>query len=310
MTRFILRRFLFMVISLWVIITATFFLMQAIPGGPFTSEKAVPDAIKKSLEAHYGLDKPVFLQYVDYLKSVATWDLGPSFKQKSETVNDIINRSFPKSLVLGLEALFLSVGMGVLFGVIAALYHNKWQDHSAMVMAVVGISVPSFIMATFLQYVFAIQLGWLPIGKWGTIQQSILPAISLAALPTAFIARLTRSNMIEVMHQDYIKTARAKGLRDNVVVVKHAIRNAILPVITYLGPLSAGVFTGSFIIEHIFAIPGLGKQFVLSITNRDYTLIMGTAVFYSILLLITVFIVDILYGLIDPRIKIAGGKKS
>ncbi|NDI33488.1 ABC transporter permease [Chengkuizengella sediminis] len=308
MTRFLLRRLIFVLISLWIIISATFFLMRAVPGGPFSAEKKVPVEILKTLEAHYGLDKPLVIQYFDYVKSVVTWDLGPSFRYKAETVNDIINRTFKISLVLGLEALFLSIALGLFFGVLAALYHNKFQDYSAMVIAVIGMSVPSFILAVFLQYVFAIQLDIFPAGRFETPLHHVLPALSLSALPIAFIARLTRSNMLEVLQQDYIKTARAKGLKESMVLIKHAIRNAILPVVTYLGPLTAGILTGSFVVENIYGIPGLGTQFVQSITNRDYTVIMGTTVFYSIILVLMVFVVDMLYGIIDPRINITGGE--
>ncbi|MDP5273347.1 ABC transporter permease [Chengkuizengella axinellae] len=306
MTRFLLRRLFFVLISLWVIISATFFLMKAVPGGPFSAEKKVPDEILKSLEAHYGLDKPLAVQYYDYLKSVVTWDLGPSFRYDAETVNQIINRTFKISLVLGLEALLLSIALGLFFGVMAALYHNKFQDYSSMVLAVIGMSVPSFILAVFLQYIFAIKFDIFPAGRFESPLHHVLPALSLAALPTAFIARLTRSNMLEVLQQDYIKTARAKGIKENAVMIKHAIRNAILPVVTYLGPLTAGILTGSFVVENIYGIPGLGTQFVQSITNRDYTVIMGTTVFYSIILVFMIFVVDMLYGVIDPRINITG----
>jgi oligopeptide transport system permease protein len=299
-----------MLLSLFIIITATFILMKAVPGDPFNQEKDIPPEIYKSMMAHYGLDKPVHIQYFNYLKAVATWELGPSFKYKTQTVNDIINSGFPVSLVLGLEALLLALGLGVLLGVIAALRHNKWQDYSSMVMAVIGISVPSFILASFFQYIFAMKLGWFPVARWGTFAHTILPVLSLAALPIAFIARLTRSNMLEVLQQDYIKTAKAKGLKGSVVTIRHAIRNALLPVVTYLGPLTAGILTGSFVVEKIFGIPGLGFQFVTSISNRDYTVIMGTTVFYSMILLVMVLLVDIAYGLIDPRIKLASGKEQ
>jgi len=308
MKRYILKRFLANVLALWVIITITFFLMKAIPGDPFTEEKALPKEILESLYEHYKLNDPWYIQYGNYLKSILTWNLGPSFKYKSRTVNDIINSGFPISAILGLEAMVIAISMGVLLGTIAALKQNRWQDYGAMVIAVTGISVPSFVMAAFLQYLLAIKLDLFPVARWGTIQQSILPAISLAALPTAFIARLTRANMIEVLSMDYIKTARSKGLGDWVVVMKHGLRNAALPVVTYLGMLTANILTGSFIIEKIFGIPGLGQWFINSITNRDYTVIMGLTVFYSIILLVAIFLVDIAYGWIDPRIKLEKDK--
>lgn len=275
MVKYIGRRLLYILLSLWLIITATFFLMRLAPGNPFTSEKQLPPEIKANLLAHYGLDQPWYTQYGDYLLKVLQWDFGPSFKYKSQTVNDLINTGFPVSLVLGLEAIFLALAFGVILGVIAALKHNRWQDYTAMIIAVAGISVPSFIMATVLQYVLAIKFGIFPVARWGTFMHTVLPAIALASTPTAFIARLTRSSMLEVLSNDYIKTAKAKGLSEFMITVKHTLRNALLPVVSYMGPLSAGVITGSFVIERIFGIPGLGSHFVVSIGNRDYTVIMG-----------------------------------
>ncbi|WP_313800662.1 ABC transporter permease [Cytobacillus sp.] len=310
MAKYIGKRLLYMLISLWLIITATFFFMRIAPGNPFTSEKQLPPEIEANLNAHYGLDKPWYAQYGDYLLKVVKWDFGPSFKYKSQTVNDLISEGFPVSFILGMEAIFLAVAIGLILGIIAALKHNKWQDYTAMIIAVAGISVPSFIMATFLQYFLAIKMGVFPVARFETFMHTVLPALALASTPMAFIARLTRSSMLEVMSNDYIKTAKAKGLSRGVITVKHAIRNALLPVVTYMGPLTAGILTGSFVIERIFGIPGLGAHFVTSITNRDYTVIMGVTVFYSIILLASILLVDIAYGIIDPRIKLAGGKKG
>ncbi|WP_349410256.1 ABC transporter permease [Pseudalkalibacillus sp. SCS-8] len=310
MFRYILKRLGFMVISLLVIITATFFLMKAAPGGPFTAEKEIPPAIKKSLNAHYGLDQPWYVQYTDYIVAIAQWDFGPSFKYKGQSVNDIISDGFPISFILGMESIFLAVAIGILLGVIAALKHNQWQDYGAMVIAVLGISVPSFIIATVLQYFLAIKAGWFPVARWEGFMYTVLPAVALASTPLAFIARLTRSSMLEVLSSDYIKTAKAKGIKKNVIIVKHAIRNALMPVVSFMGPLVAAILTGSFIIEKIFGIPGLGQHFVTSITNRDYTVIMGVTVFYSVLLLVSILIVDIIYGFIDPRIKLTAGKED
>ncbi|MCB1180999.1 MAG: ABC transporter permease [Chlamydiia bacterium] len=304
MTRYIIKRLLATFLSLWVVITVTFFLMKAIPGDPFTQEKALPQEILNSLYEHYKLNDPWYIQYFNYLKSIITWNLGPSFKYKARTVNEIIRNGFPISAILGFEALLIALGCGITLGTISAIRQHKWQDYGAMVLAVLGISVPSFIMAAFLQFIFAIKLDLLPVARWGTFEQSILPAISLAALPTAFIARLTRANMIEVLRMDYIKTARSKGISETKVIMHHTLRNALLPVVTYLGTLTANILTGSFIIEKIFGIPGLGQWFINSITNRDYTVIMGITVFYSILLLIAILAVDIIYGWIDPRIKL------
>ncbi|HWJ80249.1 MAG TPA: ABC transporter permease [Niallia sp.] len=305
MIKYLIRRLVFMVLSLWLIITITFFLMRIAPGNPFTSDKKIPPVIEANLHAHYGLDQPWYVQYGEYLLKVVQWDFGPSFKYKSQTVNELINDGFPVSFVLGVEAILISLAIGVILGVIAALRHNKWQDYFAMIVAVLGISVPSFIMAAFLQYIFAVKLGIFPVARWGTFMHIVLPALALAASPTAFIARLTRSSMLEVLSNDYIKAARAKGISGFKITVKHTIRNAILPVVSYMGPLSAGIVTGSFVIEKLFGIPGLGSQFIKSINNRDYTVIMGVTVFYSVILIVSVLLVDILYGLIDPRMKLS-----
>lgn len=283
--------------------------MHAAPGGPFSSERKLTPEIEQQMNETYGLDKPLFIQYTDYLVNITKLDFGPSFKYVGQSVNDIITRSFPYSLILGLEAILIALSVGILLGVIAAIRHNKFADYTAMIIAVLGISVPSFIMATALQYVFSMKLGLLPTARFDTFWHTILPAIALATTPLAFIARLMRTSMLDVLNSDYIKTAKAKGLSDRIVTYKHALRNAIMPVVSYLGPLVVSILTGSFVIEKIFAIPGLGNEFVVSVTNRDYTVIMGTTVFFSILLLVSILVVDFIYGLIDPRIKI-GSKGS
>ncbi|MCB1068335.1 MAG: ABC transporter permease [Simkania sp.] len=303
-SRFIIRKVFFLALSLFLVASFTFFLMQAAPGDPFLQEQAIPEEIMKSMYKHYGLDQPWYVQYVRYLKGLITWNLGPSFKYEGRTVNDIIQEGFPVSFILGLEAIFISIFTGILLGTLAAIRRGRWQDHLCMILAVVGISVPNFIMATFLQFIFSMKLDILPVARWGSFAHTILPALSLAALPTAFIARLTRANMVEVLEQDYVQTARSKGLSEMGVVFKHVLKNSLLPVITYIGPLTSAIITGSFIVERIFGIPGLGGWFVTSITNRDYTVIMGVTIFYSALLMISVFIVDILYKIIDPRIQI------
>ena len=304
MLRYLLRRVVFIFISLFFIITITFLLMKAAPGGPFASERRLPPKLEEQMNEAYGLNDPIHVQYFDYLGRIIKWDFGPSFKYVGQSVNDIINRSFSYSLILGLESIFIAVAFGLLLGVIAALYHNKFPDYFAMVIAVLGISVPSFILATILQYIFALKLQVLPIAKFDSFQHTILPAVALAATPLAFIARLVRSSMIDVLNSDYIKTAKAKGLSKRVTIYRHGIRNAVLPVVSYLGPLVITILTGSFIIETIFAIPGLGNEFVTSVTNRDYTVIMGTTVFYSAFLIVMLFLVDIAYGILDPRIKL------
>jgi len=301
--RYCFERFAFNLISLWVIVTLTFFLMRAIPGDPFTQEKALPPEIVQSLRDHYHLDEPLLKQYGHYLMRILHGDLGPSFKYKNRSVNEIIRSGFPISCLLGLEAACLALIFGIALGTLSALKHHKWQDYLAMLLAVMGISVPSFILATCLQYIFAIKLDLLPVARWGTWQQSILPAVSLAALPTAFIARLIRTNLLEVLNKDYIKLAKAKGLSQRLIIWKHALRNAVLPVITYLGFLAVNILTGSFVIEKIFGIPGLGQWFVNSVTNRDYTVIMGLTIFYGLILLTMSFITDVIYAQLDPRMR-------
>lgn len=304
MTRYLLKRFFFSLLSLWAIVTITFFLMKAIPGDPFTQEKALPKEVLDALYEHYKLNDPLIVQYGNYLKALLHGDLGPSFKYKTRTVNQIIQSGFPISATLGLEALFLALFGGVLLGTIAATHQQSAIDRLCMLFAALGVSIPSFILAAFLQYLFAIQLDLLPVARWGTFEQSILPAVSLSALPMAAIARLTRASMIEVLRQEYIKTARAKGLAEWRVVLFHAWRNGLLPVVTYLGLLLANILTGSFIIEKIFGIPGLGGWFINSITNRDYTVIMGITIFYSTLLISILFLIDLLYCWMDPRIRL------
>jgi oligopeptide transport system permease protein len=304
MIKFLGKKAAILFLSLFIVTTLTFFLMHAIPGDPFVQDKAIPEEILKALHKHYGLDQPLYVQFGKYLQGVLHFELGPSFKYEGRMVNDIIADGFPVSFYLGMEALFIAVFGGIVLGSIAALNHLRWQDHLTMVIAVIGISVPSFILASFMQYILAMKLELLPVARWGDFSQTIMPAISLAALPMAFIARLTRANMVEVMQQDYIQTAKSKGLNSFQIIFRHVTRNALLPVVTYLGPLTASILTGSFAIEKIFGIPGLGQWFVTSITNRDYTVIMGTTIFYSAILMLSVFIVDLLYCFIDPRIKI------
>ncbi len=292
-----------MLLSFWVVVTVTFVLMKAVPGDPFHEDHRLPVEIQQALRAHYGLDEPWFQQYGRYLKAIVNGDLGHSLRYKDQTVSGIIKQSFPVSALLGLEALLLSISFGIALGALAAVYQDGWQDRLGMVVVVLGVSVPSFILATLLQYLFGLKLGWLPVARWGSFAHTILPAIALASLSTAFIARLTRASMIEVLCQDYIKTAKAKGLSRFQIIWKHALRNALLPVITYLGQLTANILIGSFVIEKIFGIPGLGQWFVSSIGNRDYPMIMGITIFFSVLLIGTTFVVDLLYSVIDPRIR-------
>lgn len=309
LVRYIFKRMVTMLITLWVIITLTFLLMHIIPGGPFSSEKELPEAILKNLNERYNLDRPLWKQYLGYLGQLVRWDLGPSLKYESMTVNDIITEGFPVSAALGGTALCISLVFGISAGIISAVNQYKWQDYLFMILAALGFSVPSFILASGLIFVFSYQLHWLPAAMWGRPEQVIMPSLALSALPAAFIARMVRSTMLEVLAQDYIQTARAKGLSSRAVIFRHALKNALPPVFTYLGPLTAQILTGSFVVEKIFAIPGMGRQFITSITNRDYTTIMGVTVFYSLILLLANFIVDITYAYLDPRIKVSGEKE-
>lgn len=283
--------------------------MHAIPGNPFAKEGRMPQGVYENLQRHYNLDKPYVVQYWLYLKSLARLDLGPSMKSSTLTVNDYIRKGFPVSAHLGLQALLTSLAFGLVLGVVAALRHNRWADHFSMILAIIGISVPSFVLATVLQNYAAVQWKLLPVATWKSWWHTILPTISLAAMPTAFIARLMRSSMLEVLNQDYIKTAKAKGLSASIIIIKHAIRNAILPIVTVLGIIVTNLLTGSFIIEKIFGIPGMGEMFVKSISNRDYPVILGSTIFYSTVLTILTLVVDIAYKFIDPRIKVTGGSE-
>lgn len=304
MYSFILRKVFVLFLSLFLISSLTFFLMKGVPGSPFVDEQGISEEILQSLNRHYGLDKPWYVQYGKYIKGLITCDLGPSLRYEGTTVFGIIKEGFHVSFLLGIQALLISLFLGILIGTFAATHRGKWQDHLCTLLSIIGISAPGFIIATILQFVFAMKLDLFPIARWGSFSHTLLPSFSLAAFPIAFIARLTRSKMIEELGQDYVQTARSKGLSEKKVIFKHVLKNSLLPVITYLGPLSSSVLTGSFIIEKIFGIPGLGGWLVKSIANRDYTLIMGITLFYSSILLIIVFLVDIAYTWVDPRIRI------
>lgn len=309
MAAYLIRRLLLSLLTLWVIITLTFVLMHAIPGDPFISEARISPQALDNLRRFYRLDQPLSVQYVRYLSNLVRGDLGRSIRSEVRDINRIVADGLPVSALLGFEALLLAVVGGVSLGVLAALGHNRFLDHLSIGLAIVGISVPSFILATLLIAVFAVRLGLLPVATWGTWQHTVMPAVSLALAPLAYLARLTRSSMLEELSQDYVKAAVARGLPRLRVVLGYALRNALLPVITVLGPISAGVLTGSFIIENIFGIPGLGKIFVLSISDRDYPLILSGAVIYSGMLLLANFLVDVAYSVVDPRIRVLGGTR-
>ncbi len=304
MPKYILKRFLMMIVTILVIASLTFVLMHSIPGSPFNEERTTNETIQKNLEKFYKLDEPLYVQYFYYLKSIVTFDFGPSIKKPNETVNDLLARGFPISFELGITTILVALISGIILGTLAALRHNGVLDYAAMTFAVIGISIPNFVLATLLIQQLAVNLEWLPAATWSSPRHMVLPTLALATGPMAIIARLTRSSMLEVLTQDYIKMARAKGLSPTRIVVRHALRNALMPVVTIMGTMLAGILTGTFVIERIFAIPGMGKYFVESINNRDYPVIMGTTVFYSAFLVFMLFLVDIVYGVLDPRIKL------
>ncbi|MFD1036843.1 ABC transporter permease [Virgibacillus byunsanensis] len=304
MLQYILKRLLIMVVTLWIIVTLTFVLMVTIPGSPLNEERGTNETVQRNLEAHYNLDEPYHVQYLLYLKSIATFEFGPSIKQPTQTVNDLLGRGFPISFELGIITIIFAVVSGIILGIVAALRHNGVIDYMAMSFAVLGISIPNFVLATLLIQQLAVNTGIFPVATWSSPAHMVLPVLALATGPMAIIARLTRSTMIEVLTQDYIKMARAKGLSPWKIVFKHALKNALMPVVTIMGTLLAGILTGTFVIEKIFAIPGMGQYFVESINQRDYPVIMGTTVFYSAFLIFMLFLVDIAYGILDPRIKV------
>ena len=318
--KFLVKRIAMGLVTLWLVITITFFLIHMLPGDPFQSEKAIPPKVKENLMAKYHLDRPLGEQYVEYLKNIAKGDLGASMKVRGRTVNDVINQSFLTSADLGARSIIFALVLGIPLGIIAALKRGKYQDRLAMIVAIIGISVPSFVLAGLMQKYFVdihngflIDNGFLPeffrirLSGWDSPEKKILPVVALGLYTVALIARLLRDKMIEVMGQDYIRLAVAKGVKPKNIVFKHALRNAILPIITIMGPTIAAVLTGSFVIEKMFSIPGLGKYFVDSINDRDYTMVLGVTVFYAIFLIIMMILVDIVYVLVDPKIKLGKG---
>lgn len=304
MARYITKRIAYGIMTLFIVMALTFFLMQLIPGGPFLSEKAKSAATMQALEEKYGLDKPVTVQFKNYVVKILQGDLGLSTKQRGRTVKDIIFTCFPVSAKLGFFAILAAVLIGIPLGSVAALNRGKWLDNVIIVFSTMGIAIPGFITSAVLMYFLGVKLNWLPTNGLNSWRHYIMPVISLSLYPTAYIARLMRSGILDVLGQDYMTTARAKGVSEAKRLFKHAMRNAILPVVTYLGPAIAGIFCGSFIVEKIFTIPGLGNSFISSIVNRDYPLVMGTTIFYASFLIVMNILVDIVYKLIDPRIKL------
>lgn len=301
---YILKRILLALVTLWLVATITFVLMNLVPGGPFLGEKAPSEATLRALNEKYGLDQPLTVQYKNYMVRLLKGDMGPSIKMRGRTVNQIIDSGFKVSARVGGLAVLVAVLVGVPLGSIAALNRGKWIDNVIIVLSTCGIAVPSFVVSTVLMMIFSVWLGLLPTYGLSSPLHYIMPVLALSFYPASYITRLMRSSMLEVLGQDYMRTARAKGVSQFVMLFKHALRNAILPVVTYMGPLLAYTLTGSFIVEKIFTIPGLGSDFISSITNRDYTLIMGTTIFLAALIIAMNLMVDIAYKLIDPRIKL------
>jgi oligopeptide transport system permease protein len=301
--KFFARRLLLTVLTLWVVFTISFFLMRFVPGGPFSGEKKVPEFIKRNIEKRYHMDRPLYVQYGEQLWNTICLDFGPSYKLEDFTVNQILAEGFPVSASLGIFSLFFALIFGLTAGVMSAVRRNTIFDYSLMTVATIGIAIPNFVLASLCVVVFVFWLNLLPAGGWGTLKQIILPALCLSAPFAAYVARLTRAGVLEVLNLDYVRTAHAKGLSPRTVVVKHVMRGAILPVVTYLGPATAGILTGSLVLERIFNIAGLGTHFVDAATQRDYTLAMGLVMAYTFLLCIMNLLVDISYALIDPRVK-------
>ncbi len=310
MKRYLVKRIGYMLVTLFVIVTITFFLMQLLPGTPFTNPEKLTDQQMTILNAKYGLDQPVGIQYIRYLGNLVQGDLGYSFQHEGRTVSSMISDRIGPSAFIGLQALVFGAIIGLVLGIISALKHNSIFDYGSVSIAVIGMSIPSFVFAALLQYYVGVKLEWLPVALWEGYSSTILPSFALSVTVTATVARFIRSEMLEVLGQDYVITARAKGMTENQVIIKHVIRNALIPVVTMLGPLAVSIMTGTLVIEKIFSVPGLGEQFTLSILVLDYSVIMGITIFYSALFIFVVFLVDIIYGFLDPRITYKEGESA
>lgn len=303
MLRFAFRRFLQTIPVMLCIITVTFFMVRFAPGGPFTGEKAIAPEILRNLEAHYGLDQPLWRQYVNYLGNLARGDLGPSLKYSSRTVTEIIGEKLPVSLELGAWALLVALALGLPLGVIAAVRRNTWLDYLCSSVGMLGICVPTFVLGPLLALVFGIHLQWFNVSNWYEPGDRVLPALTLGFVYAAYLMRLTRGGMLEVLGQDFIRTARAKGASETRIILRHALRGGLLPVVSFLGPAIAGILTGSFVIETIFQIPGLGREFVNSAFSRDYTLVLGTVILYAALIVALNLVADIVQVWLNPKLK-------
>ena len=305
MTRHLARRLAIGVPTLFIIITLSFYMMRLAPGGPFDQERPIPPEILRNIERAYHLDEPLWQQYFRYLGGILQGDFGPSYRTKDFTVGQLLVEGAPASFKVGGLAVLLATVLGLVAGIVAALRHNSWADYSVMGLAMVGIAIPSFVMAPLLTLIFGVHLGWLPVGGWGggALPFLILPVVSLALPQVAQVARLSRGAMIEQLNANYVRTARAKGLREWLVLLRHALPGALLPVVSYLGPMTAALVTGSVVIETIFSIPGIGRYFVQAALNRDYTVVMGVVIVYACLIIVLNLLVDLVYGLLDPKVR-------
>ncbi|MCP3031983.1 ABC transporter permease [Halobacillus sp. A1] len=308
MARYITQRLVYMVITMFLIATFTFFLMKFLPGTPLSAADRLSEEQQAVVLAKYGLDDPVPVQYFNYMVNLVQGDLGISFQFDNREVTTIILDRIGPSLQIGLQAMIIGTLLGMLLGLVSAIYHNGFLDYGSTFTAVIGQSVPSFVFAGIFQYFVGVKLGWFPVALWGTWEHTVMPTLSLAIFPLAIAARFMRTEMLEVMGSDYITTARAKGVNKFGVVFKHGVRNALIPLITVLGPLAVGLMTGTLVIESIFAVPGIGDQFVKSINTNDFPIIMGTTLFFAFFFIIIVLVIDLLYGIIDPRIRLAEGE--
>ncbi|MCC9083146.1 ABC transporter permease [Enterococcus faecium] len=308
--KYVLKRVFFMIITLWLIATITFFLMQLLPGTPYTNQERLSPETIEMLNKQVGLDKPVIVQYGIYLSNLLQGDFGISFQFKNQPVAHLLAGRIGPSLQLGLQAIIFGTVLGTILGTISAMKQNTWADTSSTLVAILGRSIPNFVFAVLLQYIFAIKLQVLPIAKWDGFVYTILPTIALAMSPLADSARFIRTEMVEVLHSDYVELAKAKGLSRWEIAFKHGLRNSLIPLMTLLGPLAVALMTGSLVVENIFAIPGIGEQFVKSITTNDYPTIMAVTILYSFMLIFVILIVDLLYGLVDPRIRVSEGAED
>ncbi|HWO75418.1 MAG TPA: ABC transporter permease [Bacillus sp. (in: firmicutes)] len=307
MVRYLFRRFVSVITALFIIVTLTFLLMQLLPGTPYGNTDELTDHQINLLNQKYGLDQPVAIQYVKYLGNLLQGDLGISFKYAGRSVNDVIAERIGPSALIGFQGLVFGTIVGLLLGIISALKHNTFIDYGAVLVAVLGMSIPSFIFAALMQYYIGVKLGWLPPALWEGYQNTIMPSLALSVIVIATVARFIRSEMLEVLGQDYVLTSRAKGISRKKVIVRHVLRNALIPVLTMLAPLTVNLLTGTLVIEKIFAVPGIGEQFTMSIMLNDYSVIMGITLFYSVVFIVIIFLVDLLYGAVDPRIRLDGG---